>query len=111
HAGALEHAGGGGAGTDGPGGPVDPVGTVGGAEAPEAVALHGPGRPLALADGGHVDPLAGRQEVGPELLAHLVAGGVVEAQLDEALAGLDAVLGVVAGRCLGELAGGLRPVG
>ena len=59
--------------------PIDPgdavllVVAVGGTLALEVVALHGAGEALALGDGDGVDPLAGAQEVGGELLADLVA--------------------------------------
>ena len=72
--------------------------------AAEAVALHDAGEALALADGGDVDPVAVGEQVDLELLADLVAGHVVEAQLDERGARLDAGLLEVAGLGLGELA-------
>ena len=76
---------------------MDPVGTVAGAQAGEVVALHDAGEALALADGGDVDAVAGLEEVDLDLLADLVAADVVEAQLDQAHARLDAGLGEVAG--------------
>ena len=56
---------------------------VAGALALEVVALHRAGEALALADGGDVDPLAGAEHVGTELLADLEAADVVDPQLDE----------------------------
>ena len=56
----------------------------------EAVTLHGAGEALAPAHGGDVDELAVGQQVDLELLADLVAGHVVEAELDQPGAGLDA---------------------
>jgi hypothetical protein len=67
------------------------------------VALHAAGEALALADGGDVDPLAGGEDVDGELLADGVAVGVVDAELDQLLARLDAALGEVALLALGEV--------
>ena len=91
--------------------PIEPgarcmlVVAVAGALAREVVALHDAGEALAPADGGDVDPLARVEHVDLELLADRVAVDVVEAQLDQADARLDAGLGEVAGLGLGELAG------
>src|SRR5690606_28069743 len=111
HAGAAEDPGGGGAGADGAGRPVHPVGAVAGAEAAEAVALHDAAEALALADGGDVHALAGGEDVDLDLLADLVLADVVEPQLDQADARLDAGPGVVAGEGLVELGGLLVPEG
>src|SRR5690606_18033499 len=110
-AGAAEHARRGGAGADGAGGPVHAVGAVAGGQAAEAVALHRAGGALALADGGDVDLVAVGQHVGLELLAHLVLGHVVEAELDEPDARLDARLLELPELGLGDLAGLLRAEG
>jgi hypothetical protein len=69
------------------------------------VALHDTGEALALADGGDVDQLALGEHVDADLLADLVLADVVEAELDEALPGLDAGLVVVAVERGVELAG------
>ena len=84
---------------------------VRGALALEVVALHGAGEALALGHGGHVDPLAGLEQVGGELLADRVVADVVEAELDELHAGIDAGLVVVARDRLGQLAGVALAVG
>ena len=73
-------------------------------QAAEAVALHDAGEALALADGGDVDLVAVGEQVGLELLADRVVGHVVEAQLDEPRARVDAGLLELAGFGLGELA-------
>src|SRR5690606_7142873 len=105
HAGAAEDPGGRGAGADGAGRPVHAVGAVAGTEATEAVALHDAAEALALADGGDVHALAGGEDVDRDLLADLVVAHVVEPQLDQADARLDAGLRVVAGEGLVELGG------
>ena len=96
HLRALEHAGRGGAGTDRTGRAVLLVVTVAGALALEVVPLHGAGEALALGDGDGVHQLTGLEQVGGQLLADLVLGGVVEAQFDQAATGVDARLVVVA---------------
>ena len=55
----------------------------------EVVALHHAGEALALGDAGDVDPVAGGEHVGPDDLADLEGGEVVDPQLDEVLARLD----------------------
>ena len=66
--------------------------TVAGALALEVVTLHAAGEALATADGGDVDLRAFGDHVDRDLLADLVAVDVVEAQLDQAPAGLTAAL-------------------
>src|SRR5690606_36608347 len=63
-----------------------------GAEAAEAVALHDTRGALALARTGDVDLLAGLEDVGGDLLAEFVPGGVVGPQFDEVAARRDAGL-------------------
>ncbi len=64
-----------------------------------------PAKPLPLLTAVTSIALAVGEDVDLELLADLVAGDVVEAQLDEAHARLDAGLGELAGDRLGELGG------
>src|SRR5690606_30806615 len=101
----------GGSGTDGAGGPVDPVGAVGVALAGEVVALHGAGEALAPAHRRDVDSVAGVQQVGGQLLAHLVGGGVGQTQFHQLHARVDRGLGEVPGLGLVELAGVTAAVG
>ena len=75
------------------------------------------GEALALGHGDGVDQLAGLEQVGGQLLAHLVVGGVVDPELDQPAAGVDpglvevALLGLGQGRCPpvapGDLQGGV----
>ena len=111
HPQALEHAAREGARPDRAGGPVVLVVAVAGALALEVVALHRAGEALAPADGGDVDLGAGGDGVDEDLLADLEAVDRVEAQLEEALAGVDRRLGEVAGLGLGELLGVALAVG
>src|SRR3954452_10540352 len=104
HPGALEDVSGSGAGADGPGRAVVAVRTVRGAGAVEAVPLHDTGVALALAGARHVDLLAGGEELGAELLADGVGGGVRGADLDDVTARGDAGLLEVPGLRLGDLA-------
>src|SRR5690606_38637304 len=68
------------------------LGAVRGAQAVEAVALHDTRGALALARAGDLDLLAGLEDVGGDLLAEFVLGGVVGAQFDEVAARRDAGL-------------------
>ena len=59
----------------------------------------------ALADAGHVHTVAGGEHVSLQLVAHLVLGAILQAELLEDLLKLgDAGLLLVAGLRLGELA-------
>src|SRR5262249_46085737 len=105
---ALEHPARGGAATDGARPTVHSLGTVAGALAAEAVALHGACVALALAGAGHVDVGAVGEDLGGQLLADLVLTGgglVVEPQLGEVAARVDARSGVLTGHRLVHLAG------
>jgi hypothetical protein len=75
------------------------------------VALHDTGEALALADRGDVDGVAGDEHVGRQLLADLVPAHVLEAELDQADAGGDVLLGEVPGLGLRQLLGLLLPIG
>ena len=66
------------------------------------MALHGTGEALALGDGRGVDHLALFEGVGEDLLSDAVARDVIDAQLDELLAGRDAGLLEVSQFGLGE---------
>src|SRR5690606_31540131 len=92
HAEALEDATGGRAAADRARRAVLALGAVRGAQAVEAVALHDTRGALALARAGDVDLLAGLEDVGGDLLAEFVLGGVVGAQFDEVAARRDAGL-------------------
>src|SRR3990170_2505334 len=80
-----------GAGADRPGGAVLLVGAVGGALALEVVALDVAGEPFALGDAGHVDLLAGGEDIGRDDLAHGEGTGIVDPQLGQ-VAGGDGVV-------------------
>src|SRR5262249_25646226 len=73
------------AGADRARGPVLLVVPMAGALAGEVVALHHAGEPLALADAGDVDPVAGLEHVGGEQLTDLEPGEVVDPELGEVL--------------------------
>ena len=101
---ALEHAGRGGTCADRAGLAVYTVGAVTGLLTREVVALHRARKSLALRDRRHVDEAAGLDEAGIDLLAYLELAHVVDAELDQAGAWLDAGLCEVAGLGLGEAA-------
>ena len=69
-----------------------------------AVTLDDAGVALALADAGAVHMIALGEHVGPDDIAHVDGGAVVQAELLEHLQGLSARLGQVAQLRLGELA-------
>src|SRR4051794_10203703 len=83
HPQTLEDPAGGGAATDRARLAVVAVGAVGGADPVEAVPLHDTRETLALAGAGDVDLLAGGEDVGTELLAEGVVGGVGRTDLDD----------------------------
>src|SRR5262249_54145412 len=85
--------------------PVHAVRTVAGAETAEPVPPHHTRVALALADGGDVDELTAREHVRLQLLADFVAVDVVEAELDDFDARVDAGLGEVPGLWLAHTAG------
>ena len=81
------------------------AGTVGLLQAVGAVALNNALIAVALADAGHVHTVAGGEDLGGELVAHLVLGAVVQTELFEHLLELSHTgLLLVAGLGLGELA-------
>ena len=104
HLDALEHARRRRSATDRAGLAVVAVRTVRGADAVEAVTLHDTGGALALGGADDVDELAGLEEVGRELLAERVLGGVRRADLDHVPARRDAGLLEVALQRLVDLA-------
>ena len=74
--------------------------------------LHDTGVALALAGGGDVYKFASLEGfVDLDLLANFVGGHVAEAELEQLLARLDASLGKVSGRWLGQCVGLLGAVG
>src|SRR5262249_37347879 len=105
HPQALEDPARGGAAADGARRTVLLVHTVRGAQAVEAVALHHTGEALALAGGGDVDPLAGLEGPGAQLLAQRVLAGVGGAQLQQVAPRRHASLVEVTAHRLGHLAG------
>src|SRR5690606_3011885 len=83
HAQALEHPSRRGASTDRAGRAVLALDTVAGPQAVETMTLHHAGEALALRGSGHVDPLAGLEHIGGQLLARGVRLGVGRADLDD----------------------------
>ena len=84
---------------------VHRAGAVGLLQAGGAVALDDALVAVALADAGHVHTVAGGEDVGLELVAHLVLGAVVQTELLQDLLELGhAGLLQVAQLGLGELA-------
>ena len=113
HASALEHPCRCGAGPYRARRPVVLVVAMAGALAVKVVALHAAGEALALAHGGDVDLVPGRQQADGQLLADLVLGRVRHPQLHQRPSRVDTVArsGVVAGLRLVKGAGLAGPEG
>ena len=83
---------------------MNSLGTVRRALSLEAVTLHGSGEALALAGSGDVDVCAVLEDLGGELLADLVVGGVRNAELHYVATRGHTSLGELAGSRLVHLA-------